>query len=200
MDVASEKIEFLKAAKKATVVHSSARYPGTSSGSYREMFTEKCDENDDHVTNHDTNEKLQEFTSKTLQTKLQFYSFKSKRNIDDKNNRGLGSVPDNLRSASNLTVYNTGQCPYNMEVVTEDPLEAGTRSTKMRQAKMVNNHEDVGDGGKDTALHGDHEAGGVEDRDMFYFPEMGDLPLFDLPDDLQLELPNIATDLQVKRS
>ena len=58
----------------------------------------------------------------------------------------------------------------------------------------------VGDGGKDTALHGDHEAGGVEDRDMFYFPEMGDLPLFDLPDDLQLELPNIATDLQVSRS
>merc|ERR1719210_737668 len=46
-----------------------------------------------------------------------------------------------------------------------------------------------------SALHGDHEAG-VEDRDMFYFPEMGDLPSFDLPDDLQLELPNIATDLQ----
>ena len=36
----------------------------------------------------------------------------------------------------------------------------------------------------------------LEQRDIFYFPEMGDLPEFELPD--TLELPNIATDLQVK--
>ena len=45
-----------------------------------------------------------------------------------------------------------------------------------------------------SALHGGTE-GSVENRDMFYFPDMGDLPEFDLPEDL--ELPNIASDLQV---
>ena len=45
-----------------------------------------------------------------------------------------------------------------------------------------------------SALHGDYD-GVNDDKDMFYFPEMGDLPTFDLPD--ALELPNIATDLQV---
>ena len=45
-----------------------------------------------------------------------------------------------------------------------------------------------------SALHGGTE-GGPENRDMFYFPDMGDLPEFDLPEDL--ELPNIASDLQV---
>ena len=45
-----------------------------------------------------------------------------------------------------------------------------------------------------SALHGGTE-GGLENRDLFYFPDMGDLPEFDLPEDL--ELPNIASDLQV---
>ena len=118
MDVASNKIESLKSVKKATVVHSSAKYPGTSSGSYKEIFTENGDEVLDEYdagSKHDVNEKLQEFTSKTLQTKLQFYSFKTKKNVEDTNVQGLGSVPDSLKSASSLAVYNTAQCPYTME-------------------------------------------------------------------------------------
>ena len=66
-----------------------------------------------------------------------------------------------------------------------DPLEA-----KMKARKQLD--DDVeGEDVDDSALG----SGGVvgRDDDMFYNPELGDLPEFDLPDDLML--PNIAQDL-----
>ena len=56
--------------------------------------------------------------------------------------------------------------------------------------------------GRRSKLTGSGGGGRMSGRDddMFYNPELGDLPEFDLPDDLML--PNIAQDLtysQVKR-
>ena len=112
-------------------------------------------------------------------------------NVLSSGDEGLGSLPTNLTSASSLTVYNTVQTVYNnvQDKASEDPLAA-----KSKQKTKLG--ESTGEMIKDdpSALHGDYD-GGNDDKDMFYFPEMGDLPTFDLPD--ALELPNIATDLQV---
>ena len=140
-------------------------------------------------------EKLQEFNTKTLQQKLQFYSFKTQRRRESA--AGLGPVPQGLNSASSLTVFNTAQCPYVCDQVgegvngqvTEDPLEARARARARRPEQEEGQSEDV------SALHGDMGDGAGENRDMFYLPELGDMPEFDLPEDL--ELPNIASDLQV---
>ena len=100
-----------------------------------------------------------------------------------------------LISASSLTVFNTAQCPYNVSDqgetgVTEDPLEARARARARTRAQQGEaESEDV------STLQVDIGDGAGENRDMFYLPEMGDMPEFDLPEDL--ELPNIASDLQV---
>ena len=198
MDDASAKIEALKNTKKATVVFSSARYPGTSSGSYREIFPKdvmKVSTKNVSTKQRVIEEKLQEFNTKTLQQKLQFYSFKAKRR--EESATGLGSIPRGLSSASSLTVFNTAQCPYVSDQtgeaggqVTEDPLEARARArARTRPEQEEARSEDV------SAIYGDTLDGAGDNRDMFYLPELGDMPEFDLPEDL--ELPNIASDLQV---
>ena len=105
---------------------------------------------------------------------------------------GLGKLPSNLSSASGLTVFNTVQTIYNVkDKQSEDPLEARSKQKTKAPSQAV-------EVGKDdmSALHGDYDRAMMEEgQGMFYFPEMGDLPTFDLPD--ALELPNIATDLQV---
>ena len=85
MDVANTKLEKLKSLKKAAVVFSSAKYPGTTSGSYQEIFSDGMVATDD-VVHHPgrINEKIQEFSNKTLQDKLQFYSFNSSQKSKEK--------------------------------------------------------------------------------------------------------------------
>ena len=80
--------------RKATVVFSSSRFPGTSYESYKEIFNSDAteDHSDQTTTKHKISEKLPDFDSKTLLNKLQFYSFKSKEE-DHAENPGLGQVP-----------------------------------------------------------------------------------------------------------
>ena len=80
--------------RKATVVFSSSRFPGTSYESYKEIFNSDAteDHSDQTTTKHKISEKLPDFDSKTLLNKLQFYSFKSKEE-DQPENPGLGQVP-----------------------------------------------------------------------------------------------------------
>ena len=92
VDDASAKIEALRNSKKATVVFSSARYPGTSSGSYREIFPKDAKTKNISPKQRVITEKLQEFNTKTLQQKLQFYSFKAKRRQEEPAS-GLGPLP-----------------------------------------------------------------------------------------------------------
>ena len=145
-------------------------------------------------------EKVQEFNVLKLPSKLQFYSCQVRQpQTGGEDSPGLGSIPANLRSASSLTVYNTALCPYNTQQDPADPTKAAARKKMGGEA---------GSGGRGlseepenvSALQegGEVAAVGQDQAGLLYFPEMGDLPDFDLPDDL--ELPNIATDLQVKTS
>ena len=134
---------------------------------------------------------MQEWGPNTLQSKLQFVNVKERekdRSIPD----NLGPLPQDVGTVGSLTIYNTAESPYSAGLKS-DPLEA-----KMRARKQLD--DDVeGEDVDDSAVGGGVMSG--RDDDMFYNPELGDLPEFDLPDDLML--PNIAQDLtysQVKKT
>ena len=132
---------------------------------------------------HTITERVQECGTNTLQSKLQFVNVKQ-REKDTSIPDGLGPLPQNISKVGSLTIYNTAESPYSAGLKS-DPLEA-----KMKARKQLD--DDVeGEDVDDSALG----SGGVvgRDDDMFYNPELGDLPEFDLPDDLML--PNIAQDL-----
>ena len=142
---------------------------------------------------HNITERVQECGPNTLQSKLQFINVKE-REKDTSIPDGLGPLPHNVSTVGSLTIYNTAESPYSAGLKS-DPLEA-----KMRARKQL--EDDVeGEDVEDSAGPGGVGISGSRDDDMFYNPELGDLPEFDLPDDLML--PNIAQDLtysQVKRN
>ena len=126
---------------------------------------------------------MQEWAPNTLQSKLQFVNVKERekdRSIPD----NLGPLPQDVGTVGSLTIYNTAESPYSAGLKS-DPLEA-----KMRARKQLDDDAE-GEDVDDSAVGGGVVSG--RDDDMFYNPELGDLPEFDLPDDLML--PNIAQDL-----
>ena len=171
------------------MVFSSARYPGGDHGTYQDMFsTDNLNRQmSPSPEKHKISEKVQEFNVKNLQSKLQFYSFQARQGEEERT--GLGPLPGGLVSASSLAVYNTALCPY----TDPDPsLPARTNTRKKSEAVQpaVEETENL------SALQGGSQEQAGQGG-LLYFPEMGDLPDFDLPDDL--ELPNIASDLQVRQ-
>ena len=174
------------------MVLSSARYPGGEHGHYQDMFT--WDNVTHHMSpsmeKHKISEKIQEFHVKNMQSKLQLYSFSSRPVECEEESVGLGRLPGGVRCASSLTVYNTAVCPYTSHTshtTILQPASQGKRTSEPPQT-LTDQTEDV------SALQADSQDQAGQ-TGLLYFPEMGDLPDFDLPDDL--ELPNIATDLQV---
>ena len=140
---------------------------------------------------HIITERVQECGPGTLQSKLQFINVKE-REKDNGIPDGLGPLPHNVNTVGSLTIYNTAESPYSAGLKS-DPLEAKMRARKQLEDDLEG--EDVDDSGLAS-------GGGMSGRDddMFYNPELGNLPEFDLPGDLML--PNIAQDLtysQVKR-
>ena len=104
VDLANLKIGALKEAKKATVVFSSAKYPGNEKyPDYETIFTGVDQKQLYSHPKHNITERAQEFNVKNLQGKLQFFNVKEKP-TDRTVPNGLGSIPDNLRSCSSLTV------------------------------------------------------------------------------------------------
>ena len=142
---------------------------------------------------HNITERVQEWGPNTLQSKLQFVNVKERekdRSIPD----NLGPLPQDVGTVGSLTIYNTAESPYSAGLKS-DPLEA-----KMRARKQLDDDVEGGEDVDDSAVGGGGVVSGRDD-DMFYNPELGDLPEFDLPDDLML--PNIAQDLtysQVKKT
>ena len=188
VDSANAKIDALKEAKKATVVFSSAKYPGSEKHRDYESIFAGVDQKQEYAhPRHNITERPQEFNVKNLQGKLQFFTVKEKPK-DTSIPKGLGSIPSYLSSASSLTVYNTAESPYN-DIVKADPLEA--------KLKMKKQNFEESDRDKNNTNEIDFNKGLMnheENDNLFYNPDMGDLPDFDLPDDL--ELPNIAQDMQ----
>ena len=190
VDLANSKIEALKEAKKATAVFSSAKYPGTEKHEDYETVFNGVGQNQVYShPKHTIVERAQEFNAKNLQSKLQFFHVKETPK-DKSIPRGLGAIPDNLYSCGSLAVYNTAESPYN-EGVKVDPLEAKFKQKKQKNA-VIEGDSDNSNANANGVYQGLISNG--ETNELFYNPEMGDLPDFDLPDDL--ELPNIAQDMQ----
>ena len=186
------------------MVFSSARYPGGGDdGFYQDMFT--ADNVGPEMSSslalgrQRISEKVAEFSLVRLPSKLQFYSCQVRQ--EEEAGPGLGAIPGRLRSASSLTVYNTALCPYTTRGDTagqaQGPSDSSTTAITSRR-KAGSGEAGPEEPENVSALQGGSEAGGQSQAGLLYFPEMGDLPDFDLPDDL--ELPNIATDLQVRRA
>ena len=186
------------------MVFSSARYPGGGGdGFYQDMFS--ADNVGPEMSSslvpgrQKISEKVADFSLARLPRKLQFYSCQVRpAGGEEEAGPGLGAIPGRLRSASSLTVYNTALCPYNTrgDTAGQGPPQSSTTATTRRKAGSGETGEEEPE--NVSALQGGSEAGGQSQAGLLYFPEMGDLPDFDLPDDL--ELPNIASDLQVGRS
>lgn len=192
IDVANAKIETLKESNKATVIYSSARYPGPDTHQdYKFLFDNtlqkshlgKCKP----VKQNITKKKFADFKPNDLQKKLHFFHVKP-RPKDSSVPDGLGKIPDDLTSCTSLTVYNTAESPYH-DGTKVDPLEAKQKSKA--------NFSDEADGSKNDiglAPSSFNDAGiASQSEQLFYNPELGDLPNFDLPDDL--DLPNVAQDV-----
>jgi hypothetical protein len=129
-------------------------------------------------------ERVQEFGPTTLQSKLQFVTVKD-RQVDERAGEGLGPLPGDLNTVGALTVYNTAESPYSAGVKS-DPLAARSRARRPQE-----DQEDIPEEGGPP--EGEGVMMGRDQDNMFYSPDLGDLPDFDLPDDLML--PNIAQDL-----
>ena len=180
------------------MVFSSARYPGgDDDGFYQDMFTSDTagPEMSSSLGKQKISEKVQEFSVLKLASKLQFYSCQGRQpQTGGQDSPGLGSIPSGLRSASSLTVYNTALCPFNSDQGTAATSQTGARK-KGGGVAGAGVRGQTEEPQNVSALQGEREAVGQDQAGLLYFPEMGDLPDFDLPDDL--ELPNIASDLQV---
>jgi len=191
IDVANAKIETLKESNKATVIYSSARYPGPDTHQdYKFLFDNtlqnsplgKCKP----VKQNITKKKFDDFKQNDLQKKLHFFHVKP-RPKDASIPDGLGTIPGDLTSCTSLTVYNTAESPYH-DGTKVDPLEA--------KQKSKTNFTDEADGSKNDiglAPSSFNDTGISQSEQLFYNPELGDLPNFDLPDDL--DLPNVAQDV-----
>ena len=189
------------------MVFSSARYPGggdDDEGFYQDMFSTDNvgQEMSSSLGKQKISERVQEFNVLKLPSKLQFYSCQVRQpQTGGEDSPGLGSIPASLRSASSLTVYNTALCPYNTHHGPSENTKAATRKKVggeagaggRGQAEEPENMSALQEGGEVVVV-------GQDQTGLLYFPEMGegDLPDFDLPADL--ELPNIASDLQVRGS
>ena len=168
--------------RPVVAVTASLRYPGREKGEdFLSVFSPLEVGPVYSAPRHLVRERVQECGPATLPGKLQFVAVKG-RARDRTVPEGPGALPRDLACAGALTVYNTAQSPYSRGDKS-DPLEARTRAR--RQQEEQEEQEEQGPVG------GGAGAGGAEE--LFYSPELGDLPDFDLPDDLML--PNIAQDL-----
>ena len=182
IDIANTKLEVLKETKKATVVFSSARYPGKDKAEdFRNIFSVLDRPLSYAPPKQVVGERVQEYGSGTLQSKLLMVSVKA-RHEDTRIPDGVGSLPKDLSCAGALTIYNTAESPWT----------AGQKSDPLAVRSRGRRQEEEEEAAEERGITGGDGVVGREDA-MFYSPDLGDLPDFDLPEDLML--PNIAQDL-----
>lgn len=138
INVAKAKVGKVVGSKKATQVFATAKYPGPSS---LETFTPIHSEVDNDGQLERNHYKLSSRISKVpdgnLREKLQFYSIdfttkrKREKDITESEERceGLGGLPQNIGSLSNLLLFNTQENPYKKYVVI-DPLKGVVTRTR----------------------------------------------------------------------
>ncbi|XP_023329599.1 WASH complex subunit 1 isoform X2 [Eurytemora carolleeae] len=185
----NQKVDLLKTIKSATVIYSSSKYPRDASKSFQRTFTAPFSFQS-QFENQMVQEKISDLEPKDIPKKLKNFQFKEKETVN--------TIPDflqapshNLRSCSSLLIFNTSEYAFQKRSVSLDPLEVSPRG--LMEQSVVEDQVDAVD--SDQASKGPYATGC---NGMFYSPDMGDLPDFQLPDNL--ELPNIAQGLDFNKS
>lgn len=202
ISAASSKVDALRQSRRtATAVFSSSRYPAKPYEEYESIFSgEPFFQLRTPLRRKHLPEERVRIDANDVREKLRFYhvpqTTKGSRSgweEDDDHRTKQPVPPEALSSATSLLVYNTADNPYAGAQSRVDALDGGRKTAK----RVQNSNVDEGKGALDAApvslskANDDLNHPALED--LFYSPDLDDLPELDLPD--VLNLPNIAQDL-----
>eukprot|EP00039_Didymoeca_costata_P018699 m.334591 g.334591 ORF g.334591 m.334591 type:complete len:505 (-) comp17392_c0_seq1:151-1665(-) len=194
LNVAQAKVQKIVGTRNATQVFSSAKYPAPKTmNTTIDSLYEGLDQRDiERVFHGSVHSRIGRVDGETLKDKLKFFhievkvSRKRDREIteDEERCEGLGGLPKNVGSVSNLLLFNTQENPYKKYVVI-DPLLGAVTKTR----------EDVEEQNKlasapDTILAGEYYIS-QEGESYRYVPNIGHVPEISAPDVLP-NLPGVA--------
>lgn len=116
LEIAQAKVNKIKNSKKAIKVFSSSKYPAPEEkGSYVSVFEESTELTSVHRPSRKLHSKHSNLDSRALKEKLQFYNVQLNVSKKDKEggttHEGLGGLPKNVSSVSNLLLFNTSENP-----------------------------------------------------------------------------------------
>lgn len=139
---------------------------------------------------HTAQQTLKEYSGKTFTRRLERSVFgDASANIPGVrptalNVLGVGPVPP-VKSTSNLLLFNTEFNPYRSAFQSYDPLEGQEKPKQVEEKK-----EDILGAQPATIMEGDQMPMAALVK-ISYVPELGDVPVFELPDQLP-DLPGVA--------
>ncbi|XP_060536901.1 WASH complex subunit 1 [Cylas formicarius] len=185
LDDASEKINSLKGAKKATHVFSSSKYPASDINvDYISIFKETptCELKRHKVENQSCSSTYEPLN------KLQFYHVKQPENRNKLNIDGLGAIPLNINNVNDLILYNSGKNLYKHFVISDSlKVSESIRKTDIQKASEL--------GAAPLSISERSRLAKQSKENYFYNPKIEELPALDVPLDLP-DLPGIADDLR----
>lgn len=116
LEVAQAKVDKIKNSKKAIKVFSSNKYPAPEDKhSYVSVFEESSELGTIQRPSRKLHSKHANLDNRSLKEKLQFYNVQlniSKKDKEGGNtHEGLGGLPKNITSVSNLLLFNTSENP-----------------------------------------------------------------------------------------
>lgn len=185
LNVAKAKVEKIVGSRKATQVFSSAKYPGPKKLNSFDILYGDTDESRVSRKNYNNvDRRIGRVDEVALREKQQFFrielevSRKRDREIteDEERCEGLGGLPKNIDSCSNLLLFNMKDNPYKKYVVM-DPLVGATTVTRddleEQALKLANAPESLMGGEYYQTMVGDTYR---------YVPKMSHVPEISAPD------------------
>ncbi|TRY71959.1 hypothetical protein TCAL_08153 [Tigriopus californicus] len=196
IDGVQKQVQGIRGSKKATAIFAHARYPSVPSQPLAALMVDlppvtlpKMSIPDEFLPPRP----LRGLEPREIKGKLRSYHVKGQKRLTSSYDqlREGRALPEDIGSASSFLVFNTADNPY-LSGMHVNPL-----SIRHKSRKPGEDHQDQS-GLKDldeapVSLRPGHELDMSDQDQHFYNPDMGDLPEFDLPDNLDLS--NIAQDL-----
>lgn len=196
-----KQVQAIRGSKKATAIFAQARYPAAPLKPLEAILVNLPPVIPPKMTIPDAflpPRPLRGLEPREIKGKLRSYHVKSQKrptNSYDQLHEGR-ALPGDIGSASSFLVFNTADNPY-LSGTYINPLTFRHKSKKLEEI----NQDQSGLKDLDEApvsLRSGHDLDLSEQDQHFYNPDMGDLPEFDLPDNLDLS--NIAQDLSYANS
>lgn len=185
VEVVRKKIDKLSGSKTATQVFSSSKYPGTDiKKRYVSIF-----KGGEPITMEKFNIDIKSTNVKNDQMEnLLFYHVKVKDEKKRVNLSGLGKIPTDLTSVSDLLLFNSNKNPYNKYEMS-DPLQG----SKMLRKEEVSEATEIG--AAPASILDKTSLMRSTGQNFSYTPFLGEVPALDVPIHLP-DLPGIADDLR----